>query len=222
MAPPAWNADLRSARAARPRSARWGADLRDGSLSRCNRTEGTLPDLCRPGRTAARRPRAFGPLCRPEVGVPSRTGHQETDGSELGWLPAGPGESVKGALPFHKKTTTNRNLAAARRRRAREFRLRREAPSDSPAGNRPTGWMRGLEPPTTGTTIRCSAVELHPPPKRKWRPVGAPGRIRTPDPRLRRPPLCPTELLALPRLGIGPAGIAHRGPVDQVCRGERI
>ena len=66
MAPPAWNADLRSARAARPRSARHGADRRDGSLSRCNRAEGTFPDLCRPGRPAARRPRAFGPLCRPE------------------------------------------------------------------------------------------------------------------------------------------------------------
>ena len=28
---------------------------------------GTLPDLCRPRRIAARRPRAFGPLCRPEA-----------------------------------------------------------------------------------------------------------------------------------------------------------
>ena len=76
MAPPAWNADLRSARAARLRSARRGADLRDGSLSRCNRADGTLPDLCRLGRMAARRPRAFGPLCRPEVGVPSRRRHE--------------------------------------------------------------------------------------------------------------------------------------------------
>ena len=25
------------------------------------------------------------------------------------------------------------------------------------------GWMMGLEPTTTGTTIRCSAIELHPP-----------------------------------------------------------
>ena len=66
MTPPAWNADLRSARAARPRSARHDADLRDGSLSRCNRAERTLPDLCRPGRPAAHRPRAFGPLRRPE------------------------------------------------------------------------------------------------------------------------------------------------------------
>ena len=28
---------------------------------------------------------------------------------------------------------------------------------------RAAGWMRGLEPPTAGTTIRCSAIELHPP-----------------------------------------------------------
>ena len=72
MAPPAWNAGLWPARAARPRSARHGANLRDGSLSWCNRAEGTLLDLCRPRQPAARRPRAFGPLCRPEAGVPSR------------------------------------------------------------------------------------------------------------------------------------------------------
>ena len=40
--------------------------------SRCDGVEGTFPDLCRPRRRVARRPRAFGPLCRPEVGVPSR------------------------------------------------------------------------------------------------------------------------------------------------------
>ncbi len=28
------------------------------------------------------------------------------------------------------------------------------------------GWMMGLEPTTTGTTIRCSAIELHPPHKK--------------------------------------------------------
>ena len=58
--------------ALRDRAAHGTADRRDGSLSQCNRAEGTFPDLCRPGRPAARRPRAFGPLCRPEVGVPSR------------------------------------------------------------------------------------------------------------------------------------------------------
>ena len=31
-----------------------------------------VPGLCLVRRTAKRRPRAFGPLCRPEVGVPSR------------------------------------------------------------------------------------------------------------------------------------------------------
>ena len=80
------------------------------------------------------------------------------------------------------------------------------------------GWMRGLEPPTTGTTIRCSAIELHPPSKKRP-PAGAPGRIRTPDPRLRRPPLCPTELLALPRFVIGPALSDREAPAR---RGERI
>ena len=53
-------------RTARRRPAGWF------SLSRCNPAERTLPDLCRPRRRAARRPRAFGALCRPEVGVPSR------------------------------------------------------------------------------------------------------------------------------------------------------
>ena len=33
---------------------------------------GDIPDLCSPRRLAPRRPRAFGPLCRPEAGVPSR------------------------------------------------------------------------------------------------------------------------------------------------------
>ena len=38
------------------------------------------------------------------------------------------------------------------------------------------GWMMGLEPTTTGTTIRCSAIELHPPHK-----TGRGAEIRTRD-----------------------------------------
>ena len=38
------------------------------------------------------------------------------------------------------------------------------------------GWMMGLEPTTTGTTIRCSAIELHPPQK-----TGRGAEIRTRD-----------------------------------------
>ena len=44
------------------------------AVARCpgNRHDGALPDLRRRRRIGARRPRASGPLCRPEVGVPSR------------------------------------------------------------------------------------------------------------------------------------------------------
>ena len=64
------------------------------------------------------------------------------------------------------------------------------------------GWVMGLEPTTPGTTIRCSAIELHPPhlrtesaessPKR----IGTPEGTRTPGPLLRRQLLYPAELLA--------------------------
>ena len=54
---------------------------------------------------------------------------EKNNGSELCSLPAFSGECVKGGiLPFHKKGNDQSELAAARRRRAREFRFRREAP----------------------------------------------------------------------------------------------
>ena len=54
------------------------------------------------------------------------------------------------------------------------------------------GWVKGLEPSTPGTTIRCSNQLSYTHHKR----IGAPEGIRTPDPRLRRPLLYPTELQA--------------------------
>ena len=83
---------------------------------------------------------------------------------------------------------------------------------------RALGWMMGLEPTTPGTTIRCSTVELHPPQAVRGisrsisilnpTPLfltGTPGGIRTPDIRLRRPALYPTELLA-PNSVVGARG----------------
>src|SRR5438552_10919890 len=49
----------------------------------------------------------------------------------------------------------------------------------------------GFEPTTTGITIRDSTAELQPPSA-----IGAPDRIRTCYPRLRRPVLYPDELRA--------------------------
>ncbi len=56
--------------------------------------------------------------------------------------------------------------------------------------------MMGLEPTTAGTTIRSSAIELHPPRSFVFIKSGTPEGIRTPDPQLRRLLLYPTELLA--------------------------
>src|SRR5258706_14993574 len=53
----------------------------------------------------------------------------------------------------------------------------------------------GFEPTTTGITIRDSTAELQPPSRTPWA-VGAPDRIRTCYPRLRRPVLYPDELRA--------------------------
>src|SRR5205809_4067240 len=56
------------------------------------------------------------------------------------------------------------------------------------------GWLMGFEPTTTGITIRDSTAELQPP---FWiQGPGAPDRIRTCYPRLRRPVLYPDELRA--------------------------
>ena len=73
------------------------------------------------------------------------------------------------------------------------------------------GWMMGIEPTTTGATIRGSTTELHPPlPKQRigfrrltqpWASpmrtmLGTPSRTRTCNLRLRRPLLYPVELWA--------------------------
>ena len=62
------------------------------------------------------------------------------------------------------------------------------------------GWVKGLEPSTPGTTIRCSNqlsythhmtdVPIH------LKPAGTPGGTRTPGPLLRRQLLYPPELQA--------------------------
>ena len=95
--------------------------------------------------------------------------------------------------------------------------------------------MKGLEPSTPGATVQCSTFELHSPSRRSFllyargvtsfsrrSPAGcrvacaatvaelsnAPGGNRTPDLRLRRPLLYPTELLAL---AICDCGVGVRG-----------
>src|SRR5512140_2950397 len=55
------------------------------------------------------------------------------------------------------------------------------------------GWLMGFEPTTTGITIQDSTAELQPPLRST---SGAPDRIRTCYPRLRRPVLYPDELRA--------------------------
>ena len=58
------------------------------------------------------------------------------------------------------------------------------------------GWATGFEPAASrATTWRSIQAELRPPSAVL---SGAPEGIRTPDPQLRRLPLCPTELQAPP------------------------
>ena len=77
------------------------------------------------------------------------------------------------------------------------------------------GWMMGVEPTTPGTTIRCSAIELHPPRMGSMyfscESAGTPEGIRTPDPQLRRLLLYPTELLAPKKL------VAAQGFEPRTC-----
>ena len=69
-----------------------------------------------------------------------------------------------------------------------------EAPAQSPYG---MGWVKGLEPSTPGTTIRCSNQLSYT--HHIWLTIGSPGTpegTRTPDPLLRRQLLYPPELQA--------------------------
>ena len=77
----------------------------------------------------------------------------------------------------------------------------------------------GLEPTTTGATVQRSTIELRSP-SCTFKKAGLPGGIRTPDPRLRRPPLYPAELQAASnpssrvtgvRLGASASVSGHRG-----------
>src|SRR5258706_15702038 len=65
----------------------------------------------------------------------------------------------------------------------------------------------GFEPTTTGITIRDSTAELQPP-----KQLGAPDRIRTCYPRLRRPVLYPDELRAHSNRAGGGRGGGIRTP----------
>ena len=67
------------------------------------------------------------------------------------------------------------------------------------------GWLMGIEPTTTGITIRDSTAELQPPPENRFNfytsPAaagyyGVPDRNRTCNPQLRRLVLYPVELRA--------------------------
>ena len=62
------------------------------------------------------------------------------------------------------------------------------------------GWMMGIEPTNAGATIRCVSHFT-------TSTTSVPGGTRTPDPRLRRPMLYPTELLA--HIGAGDGNRTH-------------
>ena len=77
--------------------------------------------------------------------------------------------------------------------------INERAGTDVPALSRRLGWVKGLEPSTPGTTIRCSnqlSYTHHIKFARSVRKNGTPEGIRTPDPLLRRQLLYPTELQA--------------------------
>ncbi len=80
------------------------------------------------------------------------------------------GESVKGGLPppFHKKGNDESELAEARRRRAREFRFRREAPGGPRTG------------PQLQPELRPKAIPDHGPvrgPLRTWRGAASSAQV---------------------------------------------
>src|ERR1051326_2490900 len=74
--------------------------------------------------------------------------------------------------------------------------------------------MTGIEPATTGATVQCSTIELHPPHEQAgW---CAPGGNRTPDRRIRNPLLYPTELQAQSLCCKGLRGmLLERGSITQ-------
>ena len=76
------------------------------------------------------------------------------------------------------------------------------------------GWTMGFEPTASWATTRCSnQTELRPPSTKTapahQRGCGAPGRIRTCNPRLRRPMLYPIELRAQEHPSDPPGGTAR-------------
>ncbi len=90
-------------------------------------------------------------------------------------------------MPYHLATPLSAKKGGGRSR------------SSGPAAFK-VGWVKGLEPSTPGTTIRCSNqlsythhmtdVPIH------LKPAGTPGGTRTPGPLLRRQLLYPPELQA--------------------------
>ena len=125
---------LRAALAALRSAGRFGGRVTHPNLfvwicrEKCPRPR-TAPDLCRceHRRSLPSAPRSVGG---------AQPSAQKTDGSELRSLPAfSGGKCERGATaPLSQEGNDQSELAAVRRRRAREFRLRREAPGGSEGG----------------------------------------------------------------------------------------
>ena len=105
-------------------------------------------------------------------------------------------ESKSDVLPLHHAPVSSKRILRLR------FRKSAEEP-DALAGEKLTGlgyvpipsfvgWVKGLEPSTPGTTIRCSNQLSY----THHRANGTPEGTRTPGLLLRRQLLYPTELLA--------------------------